>query len=266
MTSKGSSTIGFQWSGIQGANRGLENLEMLLMFTHQWGWTTEPVLQRLLRVSRRPARDWVSRGVLVQVHLPYRGRAFLVAKAWQSRAARLLEEAGGATLSPCNRVALSLFEHNQSAQLLALDALDGGGCLKTEREYRARGGSLAAVPDFLIDRYDGLTWHEVEMTGRYQERLIHQLYMRSQALAARKFTYLIFHCAADRIARNIIKELSKELLPKTLRRRDGRIILRNEFWSPRSLAEATSVLDPSGKPMAFQIPRYPGVPAVIDNL
>lgn len=259
------------WSG-DARKRGSENLSKLLAWIYQWGWTTDAVAQVLLGVKRRVAAEYARRGYLVRVEPP-RGHAvaYVVAPAYQSKALDFYEDSGErqAIQYPFPRSAVpfaALGEHHERAQLVALAELCDGDLLVCDREIRAQGvGASTPVPDFIIHR-GGLggqvEWHEVELTPKYRERLLYQLERREAARQAGSFARLVWHCRTKGIARNLMAELNKPVLPPVMRRADGRIVRRPgvEGWQPGRLRAGSTVLvagevihQPSGRQQVAEV-------------
>lgn len=234
------------WAG-EARSRGVKNLNAILEWTYQWGWTTEAVAQRLLGVQRRVAAEYARKGYLLRIDPP-RGHiaAYVVAQAHQTHAAALYEAKTGLAIPyPYPRSAVpfsALAEHQELAQLISLDELKDGDRLTVDREMR--DGESAALPDIAIDRASGeVEWHEIELHAKYQERLIYQLQERHKALHNGEFDLCVWHCRTHGIARNLQAALCKSVLPRVVKRADGRIcrLPGAEGWSPRRLRDKTDV-------------------------
>lgn len=257
--------------------KGQQNRDEVLAWLYKWGWSTDAALSRLLDVLRPVGGELARKGVLLRVEPP-RGHkpAYVIAPAYQSKALKLHEDRGGEAIPyPWPRSAVpfaSLGEHNEVAQLKAIDVLrsmeDESVMLITDRELRGSAKTGEAIPDFLIRTGDfeevfdkngvrsgfiggECVWYEVELTGKRNEKLAHQLYSRHKALKRGEFSRIEFFCASDGVANNLMRALHCDVLRKTARRADGRLVevLSEAGWSPDLLRRSTEIWSPSGPPI-----------------
>lgn len=230
---------------------GEQNKNRVLLWIYRWGWTTDTVLQKLLNVQRRPGCELVKRGILMRIDPP-RGHkpAFIIAPGPAlTRAQDLYEEATGGYAIPYAYPRTSipfaaLGEHNEIAQLIALDMLadDSLDILDLISERELRGGEQSAVPDFKISALDEyVTWHEIELHAKYKERLLLQLQEREEARRLSSFLKIVWWCRTAGIARNLAAALNADELPRVGKRPDGRIARCGGTWSPRKLAAVTEI-------------------------
>lgn len=241
----------------KGRAKGLENVNRVLLWIYQWGWSTEPVLQKLLGVQRKIGCELARKGVLLRVEPPAGHRtAYVIAQAHQLRALELYEaDTGMAIPYPWPRTAVpfaALGQHQEEAQLRALDELRPGDLLMVDREMRR--GVDEAIPDFAIERGGAggpVEWHEIELTPKYHERLLHQLEQRNQALRAGHYSRIVWHCRTHGIARNLAAALDKPVLPPVIKRADGRVVRQPgvEGWRTAALRAATTIHGPGGSAM-----------------
>ena len=238
---------------------GKERLDEVLRWTFKWGWTYETVLQKLLGVERRPGHEFVKKGALVKVEAP-RGHlpVYCIAPGFLTQAMRLHEAERYYPLAlnypwPKTTIPFSaLGEHQEIAQLIALEQWknQGGsaaGCiLDTDRELRS--DNPGPYPDFVLtsstEDETQIEWHEIELTSKYRERLIHQMYERNKALESNRFTKIVWWCSTAGVARNIKAVLSVKSLPATIRRADYKIVrdVGARGWSPAKLLECSEIL------------------------
>lgn len=230
---------------------GADNARKVALWTYKWGWTTELVLQKLIGVTRRPAANFVNRGVLEKVIGP-RGHppAYLISPAWMIRAQGWHEEHGRMEIAiPPPRATVpfaALGEHQEKAQIIALGQLadlDGDmGRITTDREMI--DAQTGARPDFQLLTDSGMEWHEVELAPKYAERLFLQLQGRDEARRDGRFGRIVWWCGTLGIARNLMLALSQERIPRVIRRADGRVVRLpgEEGWSPAKLLAASEIL------------------------
>ena len=240
---------GLRGDVLDAHQQGRENLNRVLVWTWAWGWTTELALQRLLDVQRRPGSAYVNKGVLERHPAPMsKTVAYLLAPMHQSTAQILFEDSkpGAPVLRyPWPRTAIpwSHFLHHEKSQLIALAEMRRRpGCvLTTAREITGRA---MATPDFILGYTDRTEWHEVELNGKYDEKLTNQLYQREIARRRGEFTHIIWHCLTETMAINIKTELSKPVRPATMKRGDGRIVIDHSKggWDPAPLLAASEFL------------------------
>lgn len=236
--------------------RGLENEEKVLVWLFRWGWCTEEVLQKLLGVKRRIGIELVKRGVLQRIEPP-RGHklVYVIARSQQARALELYEAAGGAampyTWGKTSVPFAALGQHNELAQLVALNHIEPGDWFACDRELSEEEG---AIPDFIIQKggVGGvLEWHEVELHAKYKERLYFQLWQREEAREENKLERLVWHCGTQGIAKNLEQALSSDWLPAVDRRGDGRIVILHGVtgWQPKYLKSVSEIrlIDPTRK-------------------
>jgi hypothetical protein len=232
----------------RGRQVGQENAEKVAAWVYGWGWSTEPVIQALLGVKRRPCSDLVRRGVLEQVKPPAGHRtAYIVGSAWRARALDLFEDQNGMVIPypyPRTAIPFSAYgDHAHQAQLIALNELKNGGRVVAERLLRTQI-KKGAVPDFVLQKRGKEEWHEVELTPKYNERLFFQLQEREAARRAGRFSTLVWWCGKQGIARKLVATLSLKRIPNVIRRGDGRIVCEpyREGWNPAQLLAASEIL------------------------
>lgn len=237
----------------KGVAIGRQNREKILRWVFQWGWSTETVLQQLLGVKRRPCSDLVKRGILRQVKAPPGHKnAYVIGSGFVDEARQLLEDSYGISLDyPWPRSAIPFAKygaHSEAAQLVALGELRREvGVIFSERSFRGEfpAQRTGAIPDFVkVERGKKRIWHEIELSGKYHERLFFQLRQRHEALLAGKFTQLVFWCGRRSVARNLEGALSRPRIPNVVRRGDGRIVrdLSEEGWNPAKLKAVTRII------------------------
>ena len=230
----------YQKGAIQ---KGAANRDKVLLWVYKWGWTTEAVLQKLLSVQRRPGAEFCRRGILQKVE-PARGQfrvAYVIALPMMKRAGEIYEQSTGGIAIPPPRgsVPFSLLEHNEIAQLIALDKANEECKLKTDRELRE--GDTEAIPDFAINLYElAEHWHEIELNAKYKERLFFQLQKRDEA-RKEGVDMFFWHCNTRGIALNLINALEQEALPTMLRQADGKFVQNGQWWDPEELAGCTKI-------------------------
>ena len=225
---------------------GRRNIGRVLVWLYRWGWTTEPVLQRMLGVQRHVGAEMARRGYLLRVDPPRGHRpAYVIAPAYQRLALELYEDDPGSVDIPYpyprNRVGFGTAEHDELAQLIALEQIRPGDILSSARELR--GGK--AVPDFVIERGDSglIEWHEVELSKRYDEKLFHQLKNRNDAMKHGDFNRIVWHCGTAGVGRNIEFALLRPAIPMTHKRADYKLVKTPGVagWNPTALREATTI-------------------------
>lgn len=225
--------------------KGKANADKLLLWVFRWGWTTEPVMQKLLNVKRRPGGDFVRRGLLNKVAPPtgHHHPVFILDSSSLTRAQDLYEAETNSALPypyPRNSIPFAaLAEHQEFAQLIALDELADDELLTVERELRV--GEPGALPDFQISNGLATRWYEIELTPKYRERLLLQMWDREQARRDEHFAEIHWWCRTAGIARNIAAILSQPNLPHVKRRPDGKIVKGVGFWKPEELRQATHI-------------------------
>jgi hypothetical protein len=224
--------------------RGKSNLNKLLLWVFRWGWTSENVIQVLLNLKRRPCYNLVNRGILRKITPPPGfPAAYVIGHAYLDLAHDLHEVETGLTVPyPYHRQAIPFADlglHNEGAQLCALHFLQEGDYFLCERELRIMQADKA-VPDFLItDPIEEKTvWYEYERTPKYGPQLTYQLQLRSEALAAKRFSRIIWCCSRHGIMRNIVRKLEQQHLPRMVRAADGSLRTSDSFinfWDPSDL-------------------------------
>ena len=230
--------------------KGKEHRDKVLLWTYRWGWMTDESLQALMKVQRRPGSELCRRGVLQRVEPP-RGHhaAYVINSASMTRALELYEEDTGGTVIPYQWPQTTvpfaaLGEHQEAAQLIAINQLNRypGGKLTVDRELRV--GAKKALPDFCIEHPKRKEWHEVELTPKYAERLFFQLQERDKSRQAGDFTKLIFWCRTAGVGRSIQNALNRETCPEVFRRGDGKISMMpgGLRWNPKALRCVSEVV------------------------
>lgn len=233
------------------------NTDAVLLWTYQWGWTTENALKELLQLKRRLGYEMSKRGYLEKVSSPKASRlpfAYVISSAALRSATNLYAGAFNASNPlpypwPRKPVPfISLGEHQEKAQLTAIRELHRQcGRLQTARQLIAdsESGDTGSLPDFQIDLPDGTKeWHEIEISPKYTERLIFQLHGREIARAKGAFDKLVWWCDSISVAQNIKTVLSAESLPATTTRTDGSISRDStrRGWSPSRLLQSCEFL------------------------
>jgi hypothetical protein len=232
----------------RGRQVGQANAEKVAAWVYAWGWSTEPVIQALLGVKRRPCHDLVRRGVLQQIKPPAgHFTAYVVGSAWLTRARELFEDQNGTVIPyqyPRTAIPFAAYgTHAHQTQLIAINQMQNGGRLITERLLRDQA-MKGAIPDFVFRKRGQDEWHEVELSPKYKERLYFQLQEREEARRAGRLSTLVWWCGRPGIKRNLVAALSLERIPRVVRRADGRIVREQyrEGWSPTKLFAASEIL------------------------
>ncbi len=243
--------------GFHSKDVSRRNTDAILLWTYQWGWTTESALKQLLKLQRRLGYEMSKRGYLEKVVSPRASRlpfAYVISSAALRSAAALYTSAFNAPLPlpypwPRKPVPfISQGEHQEKAQLTAIGEIHrAGGRLLTTRQLMAESDAndSGSLPDFQIELPDGSKeWHEIEISPKYAERLIFQVYGREQARANGAFDKLVWWCDSISVAQNIKTVLSAESLPATMVRTDGSIArdATRRGWSPKKLLESCEFL------------------------
>lgn len=229
-------------------DRHYEKIREVLIWLYRHGWSHEHIIQKLLKLKRRPCSYLNRAGVLKRVE-PEAGfrTAYVIGSAYLELAQSMHEERTGLALPYSQHRTLipwyQLGKHSEICQLAALAELEADdGVYHSEREWRHMAQAGEAIPDFSIARgEDGFWWYEVERTPKYHERLVFQLRERHVALTAGKFDKLIWICKSEGIMRNLLKALEAPTLPHVRRRADGKIVRvpDEEGWNPEQLLAAS---------------------------
>ncbi len=225
-----------------GRQVGEKNIDKVLLWVYQWGWSYESVLMQLLGVKRRVGVEFCRREVLLKVEPP-RGHppAYIISPAYLTRALQLYEKDAQLSIPyPFHRSPVpfaTLGEHQEIAQQIALnECARHGGYLRVDRELR--DGDEGALPDFL-HRYNNYSiWHEIELTPKYQLKLFKQLAEREIARKERKFNQMVWWCRTEGIKRNLQECLARESIPQITRGDDYKLqrITGQLGWNPSTLA------------------------------
>jgi hypothetical protein len=169
---------------------------------------------------------------------------------WENKMADLLDILG--IPSPKTEIAVSQVNHAIASQLAALKVKVPLSHLLSAREivsgYAERP---ASIPDFATFRYNPdeeaeswfiQTWFEIELNGKYDERLINQLQARQAEIEKGNLDEVVFLCGTDGIAKNIEQALKKENLPKVTKNEIHKLVRTGDFWKPALLREKTEIL------------------------
>ena len=255
---------------IHGSVIGRQNAERVLIWTWQWGWVFDDVLQKLLNVKRRPACGFVQRGILHKVPAPMGYKPAYVITQNKIVVAQVAYDNSvqDPLLNPFDRAKQpsqmhypwprtdvpfrTEGEHSRHAQIIALNELARRpGLLTTERELSAKAvNGRGGLPDFVISRRgdtNGLQieWHEVELTGKKKGAdIAGQLYLRELARSQKQFTMIYWHCATYGIALNIKAALSQKRIGQVIRAPSGKWIFdpTKPQWDPSKLLAASAFL------------------------
>lgn len=240
--------------GENSTEKGKRNREMVLLWTFRHGFVSEEVLQALLQVKRRPARELVERRVLRKISPPpgFLRAAYALHPAVLDEARSLFRTwSGGLDLPYKSRFSISFiqkFRHTEATQLKAIEVIRASGesidtpSYRNEREIPP----ALAIPDFLFCRYDPETdtesteWYEIELNGKKDEKLIYQQQARAYALRDGQFSKLIWYYQDPWVKDKIEGILTKKSLPHV--ERNGSNFYRSaeiEGWSPAALLRAT---------------------------
>jgi hypothetical protein len=244
--------------------RGQQNVRKVLIWVFKWGFVNESVLQKLLGVKRKPGVDLVKKGVLQKVNLvghrlPH---VYVISPAYMPEARALWENEmnfdGMGLLdnlgipSPKTEIAVSQVHHQVTCQLAALKIQVPLSHLLSAREivsgYAERP---ASIPDFATFRLNPdkeaknwyiRTWFEIELNGKYDERLFNQLQTRQTEIEEENIDEVVFLCATEGIAKNIEQALKKENLPKVRKNEIHKLVKTGDWWKPAVLREKTEIL------------------------
>ena len=253
---------------VHGKHQGEINADIALEWCWQWGWTYETILQKLLDLKRRPAKNFCEREILrlAEKKMGYPS-VYVIHQKMVERAQAVYENnLLGDKLNPTKKPASkleyfwpekrsipyrSLVEHDRIAQNIAVDELhkqpdvhrkENPWQLTSGREFGE--GKKGAVPDFVIRKNnDGQLyreWHEIEINGKYKNQgaeLAHQLYTRDIALKEGRFQKIIWHCVDRRTAIRTLIALSQPFLKTPMKTKGGGFAFdpSKPHWDPSPL-------------------------------
>lgn len=229
--------------------RGAENREILLGWMYKWGWSTTSNIQNLLGLKRDQTYTLIEQGVIERAIGP-KGASptFVIAEHRIPEALRAYENRPESILGlpyPWDREnvpILKLGRHNEVAQNIAiLKVRQTGGIVLSDREIREQDS--IAHPDFLVKDGESVTWHEVQLTSKYRERLYFQLQIREESRNRGDFNKIVWWCGTEGLARHMAKALSTNHLPKVIKRVDGKFVATQaeEGWRPLRLNSVSEI-------------------------
>jgi hypothetical protein len=236
----------------------------VLIWLFKWGFASEEVLKKLLGLdTRRIGASMAKRGILTKVTLPFSEirQVYTIAHQYQLEARTAWEQDMYTVIDTSkmiykSEVPFSRVQHEIFSQLSAIAAIkktqnaQNAVVLLSEREILSSAGEerLSAVPDFLIweffnDNIEKKTWYEVELNGKYQERLTYQLQTRQAEIEEGNADEIVFLCGTPGIAANLEQALKKERIPKTTKNSSHKIVhAPGIFWNPEKLRGVTRVV------------------------
>jgi hypothetical protein len=229
--------------------RSRENRQKVLLWTLKTGRVTERNLQQLLGLKRRQSYTLIKQGVL-EKNVSSTGRqvAFTLNHEVLMEAYEIYEEFDSAEIAltypwPQTPIPFAkLGAHQEYAQAVAMRELfTKGGVLRVDRELRY--SLQGAIPDFAISRGSETDWHEIELNSKYAERLYFQMQAREMARQEGRFSRLVWWCKGEPVAKVIRGVLGSKVIPKVLRRADGKIVRIPgvEGWNPKRLASVSDI-------------------------
>jgi hypothetical protein len=246
---------------IDARKQGESYRKEVLIWLFKWGFASEEVLKKLLGLNtRRIGASMAKRGILTKVTLPFSEirQVYTISPAYQLEARIAWEQDMYSVIDTSrmnykSEVPLSLVQHVILCQLAAIKVIkkkQNAVVLLSEREILSSAGEerLSAVPDFLIweffnDNIEKKTWYEVELNGKYQERLIYQLQTRQTEIEEGNVDEIVFLCGTPGIAANLEQALKKERIPKTTKNSSHKIVHAPGIsWIPAILRAVTKVV------------------------
>lgn len=234
----------FGMNQAEAKKRGRESIRRAMIWTMKWGWTFGPVLRALIGVERKIEYQLVNNGALEKIDLGRRfPPVFVLGKRSLTAARQAYEDELGEAApflpygynTPAN-IPLSRYDHELQAQLHAIECAQDDPLtdVYSERELSAIGKiGAGARPDFTTG--GGAVWHEIEINGKYAERLVFQLYLRHLAVQQGRCSQVVFHCASRGVAKNIARALHRPAMPKVEKLPGGKIVHSGGQWSPDTL-------------------------------